>query len=243
MADRNGSSVGARLRRWAGSAVESAADENVANIQRLMSSVRGTTFIDLGCDDGALTTRLAAEIGATEVHGIEVVEERARLATERGVLVRSADLNEPFPYDDETFDVVFSNQVIEHLHDTSLFVSEIGRVLKNGGHAIVSTENLASWHNVVSLLAGWQPFSMTNISHAHGGLGNPLNLHRDESFPWKSWEHVRVFAYAGLVDLFRVHGLRVDTVAGAGYYPLPARVGRWDPRHAAFITVKVQKLS
>ena len=234
-------SLGARVRSWADSAVISAAEENVANIERLLSSVSATSIVDLGCDDGALTVRLAKLVGATEIHGVEVVEERAQLASGRGVAVRNANLNEPFPYDDAAFDVVFSNQVIEHVHDTSLFVREVARVLKPRGHAIISTENLASWHNVASLVFGWQPFSLTNVSHTHGGLGNPLATHRGESFPWASWEHVRVFAYKGLVDLFQAHALTVEEVAGAGYYPLPARLGRWDPRHAAFITAKLRR--
>jgi hypothetical protein len=108
---------------------------------------------------------------------------------------------------------------------------------------VVSTENLAGWHNIVALVAGWQPFSLVNVSHQSGALGNPLALHRGESFPWESWEHMRVFAYRGLGELFSAHQLDVETIVGAGYFPLPARVGRWDPRHAAFITVKARKLA
>jgi SAM-dependent methyltransferase len=233
--------AGSRLQRWAASAVETAHDENVANIERLVPPAGDGAFVDLGCDDGALTVRIAERAGAGEIHGVEAVEERAQLATKRGVDVQIADLNERLPYDDDRFAIVFSNQVIEHLRDTTLFVREVHRVLRPGGHAIISTENLASWHNIFSLFAGWQPFSLTNVSHEHGGLGNPLALHRGEAFAWKSWEHVRVFAYRGLADLFRLNGFDVETTAGAGYFPLPARVGRWDPRHAAYITVKARK--
>jgi SAM-dependent methyltransferase len=232
---------GDRLRRWAMSAVEDAAKRNVANIERLIDPGDASVLVDLGCDDGSLTVRLAARAGATEVHGVEIVEERARIAAERGIRISSTDLNEALPYANGTFDLVCSNQVIEHLLDTDLFVREIKRVLKPGGYAVVSTENLASWHNIASLLAGWQPFSLVNVSHQHGSIGNPLAAHRGERFPWKSWEHVRVFAYRGLADLFSVHGLGVEAMVGAGYFPLPARVGRWDPRHAAFITTRVRK--
>jgi len=222
---------------------ERAAEQNVAGIEQLIHPNGGGVFVDLGCDDGALTLRLAAGARATEVHGVEIVEERARIAEARGIQVTSTDLNERLPYSDETFDIVYSNQVIEHLRDTDRFIREIARVLKAGGYAVVSTENLASWHNIASLLAGWQPFSLANVSHEHGSIGNPLAAHRGESFPWKSWEHVRVFAYRGLTDLFSAHGFVVEAIIGSGYFPLPARVGRWDPRHAAFITVRVRKSS
>ncbi|MCS6820979.1 MAG: class I SAM-dependent methyltransferase [Microscillaceae bacterium] len=40
-----------------------------------------------------------------------------------------------------TFDVVISFQVIEHIHQDDLFVQEIHRVLKKGGKAILTTPN------------------------------------------------------------------------------------------------------
>lgn len=44
-------------------------------------------------------------------------------------------------FDDETFDVVTSFQVIEHIKDTNEFLLESKRVLKKGGFFLVSTPN------------------------------------------------------------------------------------------------------
>lgn len=232
----------APLKRWLDSTYVAAAAENQRGIEALLEpNGDGASLLDLGCDDGRLTRRWAQRVGTANVAGVEIVGERARLAEERGVTVIRADLNEPLPFDDAAYDVVCSNQVIEHLRDTDLFVSEIFRILRPGGYAVTSTENLASWHNIVSLVFGWQPFSLVNVSHASGSIGNPLALHRGEAFEWKLWEHVRVFAYRGLSELFSAHGFSVEAIRGAGYFPLPARVGRADPRHAAFITVKARK--
>jgi SAM-dependent methyltransferase len=231
-----------RLSRWASSIYESAAAENVRSIKSLLEAHEtGVSLIDLGCDDGSLTVLLAKRVGAREVHGVEIVEERAQIAERRGVIVTRADLNARLPYEDGSFEVVCSNQVIEHLRDTDLFVAEVFRILGPGGYAVVSTENLASWHNIASLIFGWQPFSLTNVSHRSGAIGNPFAIHRGSSFEWKSWEHVRVFAYRGLSELFSAHGFTVDSIQGAGYFPFPAKVGRSDPRHAAFITVRARK--
>jgi len=57
-----------------------------------------------------------------------------------------------------SFDVVFANQVIGHLYETDLFLKEIYRMLKNGGYTIISTPNLAGFHNIFSLIFGKQPF-------------------------------------------------------------------------------------
>ena len=142
----------------------------------------------------------------------------------------------------ETFDVICSNQVIEHVHDTDVFVSESLRCLRPGGITVVATENLASWHNLGSLALGWQPFSLTNVTNTAAGLGNPLALHAGQD-PARgtSWQHMRVFAYAGLKDLYEAHGFSVQRVIGSGYYPLPGSFARVDPRHATFLAVLATK--
>jgi SAM-dependent methyltransferase len=230
-----------RLRGWAASLFERAAAENLSNIERLLRAhAPGGAFVDLGCDDGALTLELASAARADEIHGVEVVPERAEDAGRRGIEVSVADVTE-LPYEDASFDCVVSNQVIEHLADTDAFVGEIRRILRPGGVAVVSTENLASWHNIAALVLGWQPFSLTNVSSSSLGLGNPLAVHRHRPAPVRAWSHVRVFAYRGLRELFESGGLHVAEVAGAGYYPLPARFGRRDARHAAFLTVAARK--
>lgn len=214
---------------------------NVANIARLLRRERADRFLDLGCDDGERTVEVARAASAHEVHGLEIVEERARLAEARGVDVRIGDLGDRFPYDSAGFDVVCSNQVIEHVRDTDNFVAETHRVLRPGGCAVVSTENLASWHNIGALVMGWQPFSLTNVSGTGLGVGNPVALHRDEEPRLESWQHVRVFAYRGLRELLEAHGFVVEAVAGAGYYPFPSWLARLDPRHAAFLAVRARR--
>ncbi len=89
-----------------------------------------------------------------------------------------ADLNYKWPVKSEEFDVITSNQSIEHIWNTRLYISEIFRCLKPSGYAVVATENLASWPNILALLAGYQPFSTTNICGY--SLGNPLIWHLDE---------------------------------------------------------------
>jgi SAM-dependent methyltransferase len=212
---------------------------NLDNIVRRIAGVGGK-LLDVGCDDGARTLAFARASGA-EPHGLDIVRERVDEARARGVHAQVADLNDRFPYEAATFDLVVSNQVIEHLTDTDRFVSETHRVLRPGGLAVVSTENLASWHNIGALVLGWQPFSLTNVSEARAGLGNPLALHRDEQPAHPAWEHRRVFGYRGLIELFVAHGFRDVVADGAGMYPFPARLGRRLPRHAAFLTVSARR--
>jgi ubiquinone/menaquinone biosynthesis C-methylase UbiE len=53
------------------------------------------------------------------------------------VQVTSAKL----PFEDESFDVVISHHVIEHMQDQSLHLMEINRVLKPGGACYFATPN------------------------------------------------------------------------------------------------------
>ena len=216
---------------------------NLENIERSLGAARSAgRLVDLGCDDGERTLRFAAAARAADVHGVELASASAEAARARGITVTEADLNEELPFDDACFDVVVSNQVLEHVADTDVFVSEVVRLLRPGGLAAVSTENLASWHNVAALVLGWQPFSLGNVTSRRAGLGNPLAVHRGEVPGAASWQHERVFSYRGLRELFEAHGLAVRNVLGAGYYPLPAAAGRLEPRHAAFLTVVGSRL-
>ena len=48
----------------------------------------------------------------------------------------------PLPYDDNVFDSIVSFQVIEHIKADDQFLSEIHRVLKPGGVALITTPNI-----------------------------------------------------------------------------------------------------
>ena len=215
--------------------------QNNENIMRaLRDRAPLPSLLDLGCDDGERTLLWAQAAQARDIHGVEVVPSRAALAEQRGINVATADLAGAFPFEDRSFDAVVSNQVIEHLFDTDLFLAEAFRVLKPGGAVVTSTENLASWHNVGALLLGWQPFSLTNVSEK-GAIGNPFGIWADGDGSGApdpvTWQHRRVFAARGLLALHGAHGFEALELLGAGYYPLPRRVAEWNPAHAAFISV------
>jgi SAM-dependent methyltransferase len=205
------------------------------------------TLLDLGCHDGAWTRRVADAAGPRleTVTGVETVTAARQEAARKGITAIAADLNDPLPFADESFDVVHANQVIEHVRNLDLFASEIRRVLRSGGHAVICTENLASWHNVAALIFGYMPFSLTNIS-ARGAIGNPFNIASTAAADLDpAWFHTRVLTGIGLIELFELNDLHVVQRFGSGYHPLPPaladQVARRDFRHAAFIGVVAQK--
>ncbi len=219
-----------------------AMSHNRQNIISLVTDLAPARFLDLGCDDGDWTSQVAASAKAKKTYGIELIEERAALARSKSIEVVISDLGQRLPMDDNSFDLVHANQVIEHVADVDLFASEIFRVLKPGGHVVVSTENGSSWHNIFASIFGWQIFSLTNMSSLKAGLGNPMALLKNEPIQFSTWTHKVIFNYLGLVEFFQAHGFEDIRVMGAGYYPLPTFVASLDPRHAHFITLCARKI-
>jgi SAM-dependent methyltransferase len=197
----------------------------------------GATLVDLGCGDGRFTVQVGRRVGAARTVGVEFIETLAAAAEARGIEVRRADLNERLPFESGTVDVVHSNQVIEHLAGTDHFMRELRRILSPGGYAIVSTNNLASLHNIASLVLGYQP-PPCHVSDERIGVGNPLNAHGGD--PGAAGQmHLRLFTGRALAELAELHGLRVEVARTAGFYPFPPRLAavatRVAPRWGAFL--------
>lgn len=55
-----------------------------------------------------------------------------------------ANLNEPLPWPDSTFDVAISTEGIEHLENHFAFLAELNRILRPGGLLIVTTPNITA---------------------------------------------------------------------------------------------------
>jgi 2-polyprenyl-3-methyl-5-hydroxy-6-metoxy-1,4-benzoquinol methylase len=71
--------------------------------------------------------------------------------------------NQKLPFKDGTFDVVVSLDVIEHLWNTELYLSEMQRVLKRGGYAILTTPNYNYYkYRVMHLLGNFEKFTFGN---------------------------------------------------------------------------------
>jgi 2-polyprenyl-3-methyl-5-hydroxy-6-metoxy-1,4-benzoquinol methylase len=218
-----------------------AVEQNHRNIASMLERDTRARLLDMGCDDGVLTMSLACTIGTNDVHGIDIIQSRLERAERAGVSTQCQDLNDPIGLESGRFDVIHANQVIEHLASVDHFCSEVRRLLRPGGYAIISTENASSWCNVFASAMGWQIFSLTNVTEKALGIGNPLAIHRGERQELSSWLHRTILNFRGLLELLELHGLRVERVKGAGYFPLPGGLAAIDPVHSHFLAVKVRR--
>ena len=89
-------------------------------------------ILDIGCGDGQISRALAST--GSEVTGIDPTERNLQVARERGggpsyLKGEAADL----PFEDGSFDAVLACLVFEHIDELDAAISEVARVLRQGG--------------------------------------------------------------------------------------------------------------
>jgi SAM-dependent methyltransferase len=63
-----------------------------------------------------------------------------------------------FPYEDEYFNTVLCCELLEHLPADPMFMmSEINRILKPGGHLVITTPNIVSLRAISAAMQGYHP--------------------------------------------------------------------------------------
>ncbi|ODS40492.1 hypothetical protein BEH94_06710 [Candidatus Altiarchaeales archaeon WOR_SM1_SCG] len=110
---------------------------------RILKHVPKNTYaLDYGCGWGQFS-KFMREKGC-KVDGIDLSQNAINIAN----LVYSGDENLKFEVKnireikDEKYDVVVSNEVIEHTHNPGNYVKECNRVLRDGGILIISLPNI-----------------------------------------------------------------------------------------------------
>lgn len=98
--------------------------------------------LDVGCGFGE-TLGYHASRGC-EVHGVDADENILRVGQRFGYNVIAGDFS-PSNYQNDYFDYVTMDQVIEHTPDPVQTLADVARVLKPGGTCILSTPNSGGW--------------------------------------------------------------------------------------------------
>ena len=109
----------------------------------LLPDVRGKRVLDAGCGPG-IYAEILLDRGAS-VFGIDASPNMIELARSRvgdRAEFRIADLREPFDFlDDGSFDLVISPLVIDYVEDWNSLFREYYRVLRSGGHFVLSVHH------------------------------------------------------------------------------------------------------
>ncbi len=113
-----------------------------ANQMNLATIIRNKSVIDIGCGSGRFAIALS-QMGAKKVTAVDInpqgLETARKFAKESGISnVEFVEHNVlELPFQDESFDFVFSKGVLHHTGDLEKGINEYSRVLKKGGHGFL----------------------------------------------------------------------------------------------------------
>ena len=182
--------------------------------------------LDLGCGAGTPTKLLMADESRYRVIGADL--SKLALAhyvsdTKRAGVQLDA---QTLPFADESFDLVVSDDVIEHLVNTDAYAREIYRVLAPRGWLFLSTPNLAAWFNRIGLVLGLQPaFSEVSFEKVFGRPGDDIV------------GHLRLFTSRSTREFLGYHGFDIVDIRGASFEALPKAARPLDKLLARFPTL------
>ena len=162
--------------------------------------VAGKVVLDFGCGTGYGTHMLSEK--CRTITGVDISDEAVAHAgnnysnpnLEYKVIPSIEKF--PLPFENSSFDVVVSFQVIEHINKAGTYLKEIHRVLKPGGTVIIATPDRAQ--RLFPFQKPWNAF------HVHEYSDEELTelMHR-------FFETVRMLKMGGDLELFGIEQNRV----------------------------------
>jgi SAM-dependent methyltransferase len=176
------------------------------NLMRQYVELRSKRILDIGCGLGMYVSQFRRF--SDDVYGVDVDPDKVAQASQYLPNLRIAPAEE-LPFDDECFDVILLNEVIEHVDDDRRTIREAYRVLAPGGHIIIYAPNRL------------YPFETHGFFFAgkyHGPCNLPIianwvpNFVRDYFAP-----HVRIYTQPEIRGLF--DGLNVEFVVQDHIFP------------------------
>jgi SAM-dependent methyltransferase len=197
-----------------------AGQERRLAMTRRYAPLEGRCVLDVGCGMGMYT---AAFLRYTpHVFGVEIEADRAAEARERTRGV-ARSVGEMLPFSADTFDVVFSHEVLEHVADDRLCAQEMVRVARTGGRIVIFVPNRAYFFETHGLY--WR-----GVYH----FGNkPLINWLPDGLRNRLAPHVRAYTGRGLRRLFA--GLPVRVIAHTQIYPGYDNIVARSPRAGRYL--------
>lgn len=122
--------------------------ERLAQLEQVAGSLAGLRLLDLGAGMGGFAVAAAlrgASVSVCEYNRAYCAIVRLRAARHRLPIPVTNAAGEALPLPDGAFDAVVCWDVIEHVRDPRLVLSEIARVLRPGGRALVTVINRRAW--------------------------------------------------------------------------------------------------
>lgn len=184
----------------------------------LLSCVKnwdGLSVLDVGCAAGSQLYTLSPRIN--EGVGVDIaqslIDGAIEYTNEKGFknlsFLRADAENLPFP--NERFDVVICGEVLEHVFDKDIVLTELLRVIKPGGYLLISIPNLnadGTWWGRFLRLIRVRTFT-------------PIEVFSKEEIASHGDAHVREYDASGALSWFRGYPITVRRLTSASYLDGP----------------------
>jgi ubiquinone/menaquinone biosynthesis C-methylase UbiE len=120
-----------------------------------LENLRGKRVLEIGPGAGghsALFARHGAKVTAIDITQVraDATAQKFKILGADGCVAIQGDA-EDLPFDDDAFDIVYSNGVLHHTPSTETALDEALRVLKPGGHAVILLYCKSSWHYWINM--------------------------------------------------------------------------------------------
>ena len=147
--------------------------------------------LDYGCGAGAIVDRLLAR--NIDAYGCDVFYEGGDYSVEissdhfKSGRIRRME-NGLIPFEDQTFDLIVNNQVLEHVDDLDAVLREIDRVLKPGGRVLSLFPDKGVWpegHCGIPLLHWFPKRSKFRVYYAFALRSLGLGYFTEKKTRWK----------------------------------------------------------
>jgi len=105
--------------------------------EHLNRKTSGLQILDIGSGVGEIALFFT---GQNNVFAVDVENQMTDIVKSSNIVFKKVD-SEHLPFVDDTFDIIISNHVIEHVGDATLHLAEVKRCLKPTGICYFSTPN------------------------------------------------------------------------------------------------------
>ena len=118
--------------------------EESHEIPKLLEMTADSRVLEIGCGSGRYALHLAERVGCEiagldiNAHGIDNAKRLAQEAELNSATFQQCDVSQRLPFNDNTFDAVFANDVLCHIRGRSGIFAEVQRVLKPGARFLFS---------------------------------------------------------------------------------------------------------
>lgn len=158
--------------------------DHLAVVEMPLDALAGLRVLEIGPGAGGHSALFAAR--GAQMTSIDVTRDRAAATQRKFDLLQGCAGSgaaaqgdaERLPFADDTFDIVYSNGVLHHTHDTQCAIDEVLRVMRPGGRAVIMLYSRGSvnyWFNLwfcVGILKGGIIRSRNWLGHASEWIGS-----------------------------------------------------------------------